>query len=197
MTSPAIRVQRPRARWRSAARVVRAARLGALFLLLLLALLPESARAEEPSIDEVRYHPTELPPDGTRSRVLLTGAGLALGWYGVGLGTSYLYPNAPNARDLRLPVVGPWMALDGVRCGSKERNCRDAVLVIRTALAVLSGVGQAGGLLGVVEGLFLPSPAANPAADIRPSATRKPQRSWAAVPVVLPDGAALELVGRF
>lgn len=218
---------RPGGGWRTFTPVVRAARWSAvacgvacrvscrplvglvLLGLVLLVFGSSTAHAEEPTIDEVRYHPTELPPDGTRSRLLLTGAGLTLGWYGIALGTSYLYPNAPNARDLRLPVVGPWMALDGVRCGSGERNCRDAVLVIRTALAVLSGVGQAGGLLGVVEGLFLPSPAANPAADIRPSArhstpTRQSARpstaaksSWAAVPVVLPDGAGIELVGRF
>jgi hypothetical protein len=191
MTSPAIRMPRP---W------------GWLVGFLLVFALPSSARAEEPTIDEVRYHPTELPPDGTRSRMLLTGAGVALGWYGLGLGTSYLYPNAPNARDLRIPVAGPWMALDGVRCGSKERNCRDAVLVIRTIFGVLSGVGQAGGLLGVVEGLFVPTASAAPGAEIRPSATVRPTQrsrpasagvSWAAVPVVLPDGGAIELVGRF
>jgi hypothetical protein len=183
MTSPAIRVPRPCA-WLSS------------FALALVLGVPSSALAEEPTIDEVRYHPTELPPDGTRSRLLLTGAGLAVGWYGIGLGTSYLYPNAPNARDLRLPVVGPWMALDDVRCGPKERNCRDAVLVIRTALGVLSGIGQAGGLLGVLEGIFLPSGAPNPAADIRPSA-KAAQPSWIAAPVVLPDGAGIELMGRF
>jgi hypothetical protein len=192
MTSPAIRVPRPYG-WLG--RIVLALVLPSA--LLLGALLPSTARADEPTIDEVRYHPTELPTDSTRSRVLLTGAGLTLGWYGVAVGTSYLYPNAPNARDLRLPVVGPWMALDGVRCGSKERNCRDAVLVIRTVFGVLSGVGQAGGLLAVVEGLFLPTAAPSPGADIRPSATARSQRSWAAVPVVLPDGAGLELVGRF
>jgi hypothetical protein len=181
MTSPAIPVPRLCA-W-----------LGSFALAL---VLPSSALAEEPTLDEVRYHPTELPPDGTRSRLLLTGAGVALGWYGIGLGTSYLYPNAPNARDLRIPVVGPWMGLDDVRCGPKERNCRDAVLVIRTTLGVLSAVGQAGGLLGVIEGLFLPGGAADPAADIRPSATA-PQHSWIAAPVVLPDGAGIELMGRF
>ncbi|MEY4547316.1 MAG: hypothetical protein RL685_3511 [Pseudomonadota bacterium] len=187
MTSPAIRVPRPYG-WLVSI---------VLALVLLSTSLPSTARAEEPTIDEVRYHPTELPTDSTRTRVLLTGAGLTLGWYGVAVGTSYLYPNAPNARDLRLPVVGPWMALGDVRCGSKERNCRDAVLVIRTVFGVLSGVGQAGGLLAIAEGLFLPTAAAAPGADIRPSATARSQRSWAAVPVVLPDGAGLELVGRF
>jgi hypothetical protein len=174
-----------------------------------------SARAEEPTIDEVRYHPTELPPDGTRARLLLTGTALTAGWYGIGVGTSYLWPDAKNARDLRLPVVGPWMALGDTGCGSKERNCRDAVLVIRTLAAVLSGVGQAGGLFAIAEGLFLntgtvaaeaPGSAApgSTAPDTGAPRTERPQAlqqsrgpAWAAVPVVLPDGAAIQVVGHF
>jgi hypothetical protein len=169
-----------------------------------------SARAEEPTIDEVRYHPTELPPDGTRARVLLTGAALTAGWYGVGVGTSYLWPNAENARDLRIPVAGPWMALGDVGCGSKERNCRDAIVVLRTMIAVLSGVGQAGGLLALAEGMFMntgnvPSeaPGASPPQGVpprteRPQSLKQSQRpSWAAVPVALPDGAAIEVIGHF
>jgi hypothetical protein len=148
----------------------------------------------------VKYHPAELPPDGTRARVLLTGAALTAGWYGVGVGTSFLWPNAKNARDLRLPVVGPWLALGDVGCGSKERDCRDAILILRTALTVLSGVGQAGGLFAIAEGLFLDTgsvSAAAPRAE-RPQTSKQSERpSWAAVPVVLPDGAAIEVVGHF
>jgi hypothetical protein len=151
-----------------------------------------------------------LPPDGTRARLLLTGTALTAGWYGIGVGTSYLWPDAKNARDLRLPVVGPWLALGDTGCGSKERNCRDAVLIIRTLAAVLSGVGQAGGLLAIAEGLFLDTgtvPAGAPGAAAPGAAaprTERPQAlqqsrglAWAAVPVVLPDGAAIQVVGHF
>jgi hypothetical protein len=197
MTSPAIRVP-----W-----LRRALCLAGVALSLAGA---RRARAEEPTIDEVRYHPTELPPDGTRARVLLTGAALTAGWYGVGVGTSYLWPNARNARDLRIPVAGPWMALGDVGCGSKERNCRDAIVVVRTMIAVLSGVGQAGGLLAFAEGLFVntgnvPSeapgaspPQGAPPRTERPQSLKQSQRpSWAAVPVALPDGAAIEVIGHF
>jgi hypothetical protein len=163
-----------------------------------------NARAEEPTLDEVRYHPTELPPDGTRSRLLLTGVALTAGWYGVAVGTSYLWPDAPNARDLRIPIAGPWMALGGVRCGTEESNCTDAVLILRTVVGVLSGVGQAGGLFAIAEGLFLdtgstPKAGASSSSRRAPGEidSRKQQAAWAAVPVVLPDGAGIELVGRF
>lgn len=207
MTSPANRVPRHRSA------------LGALAIALVL-FGARAARADEPTIDEVRYHPTELPPDGTRGRVLITGAALTVGWYGVGVGTSYIWPDAKNARDLRIPVAGPWMALGDVGCSSKETKatCSDGIVVLRTTLAVLSGIGQAGGLFAILEGLFLDtgtgagdagrnSPAAPPQGDAprteRPQTLqqhRSPpvsQQRWAAVPVVLPDGAALQVVGQF
>jgi hypothetical protein len=167
--------------------------IGALAIAALCA--PSDAAAEEPTIDQIEYHPAELPPDGARSRVILVGAALTAGWYGAAVGTSYLWPDAPNAKDLRLPVVGPWLALGDVGCGSSERSCTTAPLVLRTAFAVLSGVGQAGGLFAIVEGLLMDT-GASPA----PSAPREKTKqgaSWSAAPVVLSDGAGIELFGRF
>jgi hypothetical protein len=140
--------------------------------------------------------------------MLLAGAGLTLGWYGVGVGTSFLWPDAKNSHDLRVPVVGPWMALAHVGCGANESDCRDTIVVVRTTLAVLSGVGQAGGLLAFVEGLFLDTgnvtaeapgaPAKGAPKTERPQTLKQSQwPAWAAVPVVLPDGAAIEVMGHF
>jgi len=188
--------------------------LGSLVIALALGVTlsgARAARADEPTIDEVRYHPTELPPDGTRSRVLIAGAALTVGWYGVGVGTSYIWADAKNARDLRIPVAGPWMALGDVGCSSKETKatCSDGIVVLRTTLAVLSGIGQAGGLFAIMEGLLLDSgnaasnsSVAPPQGDAprgeRPQTLQQSRRpSWAAVPVVLPDGAALQVVGQF
>jgi hypothetical protein len=155
------------------------------------------ALAEEPTLDEVHYAPTELPPEAARGRLLLVGAALTAGWYGVGVGTSFLWRDAPNARDLRLPVVGPWMALGDAGCGSGEGKCTTLTVIGRTALAVASGVGQFGGLVAITEGIFLKtsSGAASPKAALDPA--RNQARAWAALPVMLPDGAGVELVGRF
>jgi hypothetical protein len=166
--------------------------LGAVALAALCST--RDAAAEEPTIDQVEYHPAELPPDGARSRVILVGAALTAGWYGAAVGTSYLWPNAPNAKDLRLPVVGPWLALGDVGCGSRESSCSTVPLVLRTALTVVSGVGQAGGLFAIVEGLLMDT-GSSPAA---PSAPREKRgASWSAAPVMLSDGAGIEFFGRF
>jgi hypothetical protein len=178
-------------------RALRPPSLLTLAALSLAALCSTSeAAAEEPTIDQIEYHPAELPPDGARSRVILVGVALTAGWYGAAVGTSYLWPNAPNAKDLRLPVVGPWLALGDVGCGSRESSCSTVPVVLRTALAVVSGVGQAGGLFAIVEGLLMDTGSAA-AAPSAPREKSKQGASWSAAPVVFSGGGGIELFGRF
>jgi len=161
-----------------------------------------AAHAEEPTIDEVRYNPTEQPPTGTGFRMMLTGVLLTGAWYGAAYGTSYLYEDAPNSKDLRLPVIGPWKAMLDVGCGPEESTCSTSTVVLRTTLAVVSGVGQAGGVLVFLEGLFLDtgSSTPSPASPSKPNARseRKPETaslSWS--PTSLPGGAGVEVFGQF
>lgn len=167
--------------------------LGCAVALVSLGVVREAA-AEEPTLDQVEYHPAELPPDGTRSRTILVGLALTAGWYGASVGTSYLWSDAPNAPDLRLPVVGPWMALGDVGCGSGESGCSTGIVIARTALAVVSGVGQAGGLFALVEGLVMDT------GSKAPSPAREAPRqdaSWSVAPVLSAGGAGFEFFGRF
>jgi len=179
---------------------------------LVAALLsPSSAVAEEPTLEQIEYHPAELPPDGVRARAIVVGAALTAGWYGASVGTSYLWPDAPNAKDLRLPVVGPWMALGNVGCGDAEPGCSTGTVIARTVLGVVSGVGQAGGLLAILEGLLMDtgSTTSAPPGSAGTSSSRAPieraggarsglVESWSAAPVMLQDGGAgIELFGRF
>ncbi|HTV20459.1 MAG TPA: hypothetical protein VMG12_17365 [Polyangiaceae bacterium] len=167
---------------------------------LVLALLGSTrdAAAEEPTIDQIEYHPAELPPESARSRVILVGAALTAGWYGAAVGTSFVWPDAPNAKELRLPVVGPWMALGDVRCDAREAQCSTVSLVVRTAFGVISGVGQAGGLFAIVEGLLMDTgSSAAPSAPRAPSEKSGTGASWSAAPVMLSDGAGIEFFGRF
>lgn len=169
---------------------------GAALALVATFGVARDAAAEEPTIDQIEYHPAELPPDGARSRVILVGAALTAGWYGAAVGTSFVWPDAPNAKELRLPVVGPWMALGDVRCDARESRCSTVSLVLRTALGVVSGVGQAGGLFAIVEGLLMDTGSAGPAPSAPRDATSS-GASWSAAPVMLSDGAGIELFGRF
>jgi hypothetical protein len=164
---------------------------------------------EEPTIDAVKYDPSELPPEGTGGRLMLAGALLTVGWYGASVGTSYIWQDAPNARDLRLPVVGPWLSLRNVGCGDVETGCSRGTVILRTALAVVSGVGQFGGLLAFTEGIFADTASsAAPGSDApKKAALASPPdmsarqaaatSSWLATPVPLPEAAVVEWVGHF
>ena len=167
----------------------------------LAALSSGPVAAEEPTLDAIEYRPTELPPPGARVRLILTGFALTAGWYGASVGTSYLWSDAPNAKDLRLPVVGPWMALGDAGCGDSESGCSTPIAIVRTAFAIVSGVGQIGGLFGITEGLLMDTgsstTSARTPATISSSDATLPGVTATAVPVLLPDGALVEISGRF
>lgn len=122
-----------------------------------LAFSPQ-ARADEPTQAQVEYSPDRYPAKGTGSSLILAGSGIALGGYAIGFGTSYLWADAPTASDLKLPVVGPVLALAGAGCGSDEAGgCGTLVVVVRSVFAAFSGIGQLGGLALITEGIFLPT----------------------------------------
>lgn len=107
--------------------------------------------------------PAELPTPGTRTAVMLTGAAVFVGWYGAAVGQSFLWPDAPAAEKLRIPVVGPWMMVAKAGCHPDETECTDVIAVIRAILAGATAVGQLGGLAVMAEGAFLTTAPAKPA----------------------------------
>jgi hypothetical protein len=126
----------------------------------LLALFLSSAgvaRAEEPLAPEADTNPSVGPPSSARPTLILVGAAVTAGWYGAAVGTSYLWPNADAASSLRIPVAGPFMYLAKTGCTSRESNCGTLDIVVRTALMSLSAVGQTGGILAMLEGVFVPT----------------------------------------
>jgi hypothetical protein len=127
-----------------------------------LALLPgtfaASARAEAP-IPEFRPAPpaVDLPPPGARNATIIAGATTTVVSYGLALGASFLVDEADHngIKDLRIPVVGPWMALGRTGCPTSDPDCSVFPLVFGALVTILDGVVQVGGLAVVGEGLFL------------------------------------------
>lgn len=164
---------------------------------------PTSARADEPE-REVTYDPQAFPAPSTRIPLVLVGAGTTAVWYGAALGGSYLYPTARGADELRMPIAGPWMSLAQTGCPKTTPNCSTFWMVVGAVLKGLDGVGQAGGLLIMAEGLLLPTVE-------RPEKTvglsdktvdfsgtfRTGQLSFRPVPVVSADSLGLTVTGTF
>lgn len=98
----------------------------------------------------------ELPPPSARRDLIIAGAVTTGAWYGLALGSSYLWPDTVGAKDLRIPVAGPWMAFAHSGCGNVS-DCSKVLVVIRAIATALDGIGQASGIAFATEGLFMPT----------------------------------------
>jgi hypothetical protein len=111
---------------------------------------PPAAPAPEP----------DLPSRAAPVNLALTGAAVTGIWYGAALGSSFIWSNGDYARDLRIPIAGPFMALDDMSCPkSKDPNCTTLLIVMRVIAASIDGVGQATGLALALESLLMPTAA--------------------------------------
>jgi hypothetical protein len=165
------------------------------------------AHAGDPAEEQNPTHdPSVVPAAGTQTKLMITGGVIALGWYGVGVGTSYLWQDSPGSSDLRVPVVGPIQALTKTRCADAESSCNTFTLVLRTLLTTLSAVGQVGGVAIMGEALFFPKPDSS-AGGSTAQRWRLPEREARDAPgvdsfMVLPlvtedDGIGLALSAEF
>lgn len=155
---------------------------------------PESPAPAAPAPAASEAAPAaDLPPPSAKTTHIVAGLATTAVSYGLALGASYLYPEEDfrGSKNLRIPVVGPWMALGKTGCPTSSPDCSTATLVIGAILTIVDGVAQAGGLGIVGEGLFL-------------NTSSKPATRKAEGPVVraVPmnfgkDGAGLGFVGTF
>ena len=165
-------------------------------------LAPSPARADEPS-RPTRYTPTDFPPESARTGLILAGAGATAAWYGAGVGFSYLWPYAPGAKELRIPVAGPWMSLGKTGCADDDPGCSAFNVVLRAILTTMDAVGQTGGVAVMVEGIFLPTQAesAGPRKKALPPLHLPPrEQSFSVRPVPFTagrDAMGLGIVGVF
>ncbi len=168
----------------------------AFALPLLLVALP--AGADEPE-RPTRRDPGVYPPPGAQTGLFFAGLGATAGWYGAAVGFSYLFPDAPGADDLRIPVAGPWMALADTGCAETDPDCSIFVVVLRAILTTIDAVGQTGGVAVMAEALFMPTQERAPA---RPERRQRLRRTSGVSVHPAPyvgghDGVGLGVVGSF
>ncbi len=115
---------------------------------------------------------------------------MTVGWYGFGVGTRFLWPDAPGADELLIPVAGPFMSLAETGCPDDEPDCSIVIVVLQAVMTTLSGVGQVGGLGVMAEGVFVQT-------KERRAASEPATFSAEVQPVVDEDHIGLGVVGRF
>jgi len=128
------------------------------------------APAPTPSVAEAPAY----PPPSTRWAGMAVGLGTTAFFYGAAAGASYLFPDAPGARDLRLPVIGPWLAIAHNGCPADEPDCGPLMVVVRSVLTAIDGAAQAGGLAILIESAFMPTQVRSSSSDTAPGAPRSP-----------------------
>jgi|GEM_PF-4185529 len=110
----------------------------------------------------------DLPPPAVRTRTLLLGAAVFGGFYGGAVAASYGWSDDPGAADLRIPFVGPWLKVGHTTlCANlpeSQTPCSDPAQVAGGVLAVISGIGQIGGLALLLEGTFMRTRSKGPTA---------------------------------
>jgi hypothetical protein len=169
----------------------------ALAFALPLLTAGRGASADEP-VRPVRHDPGAYPPPSTQPALFFVGLGATAGWYGAALGFSYLWPDAPGADDLRIPVVGPWMALADTGCADTNPNCSIFIVVLRAILTTMDAVGQAGGVAVMAEAIFLPTQEAAPAPPRRRPRLQREGATLLPAPMLAgQDGVGLGIIGSF
>jgi hypothetical protein len=161
---------------------------------------------------ELRY-----PPPSTRFKLLATGLVLTGGAWGIVYGCAVEWPwvdprlqpivptlqhplilsGPPGSAGLKVPIVGPWIALGKSGCGSDQTTC-SAQIGLRAVGYIVDGVAQLAGLGLIAEGIIMKTE--SPAdADSKKLAFTLRYRGieMMPVPMVTPSMSGVGLAGTF
>jgi hypothetical protein len=115
-----------------------------------------TARADEPleAIPTAPARETAYPPSSVRLKLGLGGIAVAGGAYAMSYAMASSFPEIPGMTGLKIPIVGPWIALGQSGCATDNPDC-GALVVLRGFLYVLDGFAQIGGLGLIAEGVLV------------------------------------------
>lgn len=140
----------------------------------------------------------DLPPPSTRWNLLFTGLAVTGVSYGLALGASYVWKDGRTSDELRVPIVGPWMAIADTGCTDDEPDCSTVLLVVGAIFTGVDGVLQAGGLGIALESAFVPTSSSSPKRE--KSGRHDANAAWTVRPVPYVtgrDGVGLGVAGTF
>ena len=148
-------------------------------------LFCERAWAEEPSADSVEQR---YPPTSVRWKLVVGGAAVTGVAYGLSYYSATTWSDVPGSDALKIPVVGPWIALAQNDCAADDPGC-GFTLYFRGFLTIVDGLVQAGGVGLAGEGLFMTTEAVS----VSPveGVTVRP------VPVVTANTTGIGVIGSF
>jgi hypothetical protein len=150
--------------------------------------------APEPTDAPAAVH---YPPPLTRLKLIGFGLLIAGGAWGASFGTATNWPTVPGSAQLKIPVVGPWIALGKSGCASDDTACGAGTIGVRGALYVLDGLAQLAGLGLIVEAIVMKTESAPEKKTSAWPALRLRGVEVSAVPVTSPLMKGVGIVGTF
>lgn len=167
----------------------------ALAALLFVLAMARGALADEPTRPPADTNPATRPPSPAQPLLIIVGAAVTAGWYGAAVGVSYLWSENEWTPPLRIPVAGPYMAYGKLGCNG-ARGCDTFIVVGRAIFTTLTAVGQTGGVLAMLEGLFLPT--GGPIGEAQRATVPQAASTFRVTPLVSGSNAAgLSIGGDF
>lgn len=94
------------------------------------------------------------PPSSVRLKLALGGVAVAGGAYAMSYAMASNFPEVPGMGQLKIPVVGPWLALGKSGCATDDPGC-GAKVVLRGFFLVIDGLAQIGGLGLIAESILM------------------------------------------
>jgi hypothetical protein len=168
-------------------------KLAAIALIAAGTLVTAAAGAQEAQPaqgDQEIAQPVRYPPSSVRGKLIVGGLAVTGLAYGAGFAAASTWPEVPGSSELKIPLVGPWMALAKNDCAPDDPDC-GFILYMRGFLTIVDGLLQLGGLGIAAEGIFMTTEASAPPRAARRGVTVRP------APIVTARGAGLGVVGQF
>jgi len=137
------------------------------------------------------------PPPLVRLKLIAFGLLITGGAWGASFGTATNWPTVPGSAQLKIPVVGPWIALGKSGCAPEDPACGAGTLGLRGALYVLDGIAQIAGLALITEAIVMKTESPSKTKASAFPALRLRGVEVSAVPVTSPLMKGLGLVGTF
>jgi hypothetical protein len=148
-----------------------------------------SVASEAPS---VRYPPPSVRWKLAGLGVFITGAA-----WGASFATAQNWSTVPGAAQLKIPVVGPWIALGKSGCAADDVDCSGAKIGVRAALYVIDGIAQIAGLALITEAIVMKTEPAREKKETSFLRVRYRGVEVTAVPVITPSMNGVGFVGTF
>jgi len=169
-------------------------KLASIMLTVSFVLAATPALAQDEAPEPLRY-----PPFSVRPKLIGGGLAITAVAYGVGFVAATSWPDAPGVESLKIPVVGPWMALAENKCKTPgSDNCSNEVW-LRGILTGIGGMAQLAGLGLIVEGIVMKTEAAaaKPAPSTETTETTETTSFVMPYPILTPTSVGVGLVGSF